>query len=246
MHRKAEGREGVCCGVNAVLTVSLIGGLLSLEHRAELKFMISQPVCSGLLTGLILGSPAAGLFVGAMFQVMFLGFVPVRGEGVPDLPIGGVAASAYYILSVQRLGGGPVWEGIILFCALTFGFAISLMGYSLSRMWEKRTWNLFKIAMASAMAGRFRYAKAIHLMILVFHFLYGFLVLLALIPAGTAIIAFVTARVGIEQGGSMNALQYLVPFIGAGSLVRLYFSRSRAFWFGAGFLVTYLFFIVRS
>jgi mannose/fructose/N-acetylgalactosamine-specific phosphotransferase system component IIC len=232
--------------VNAVLAVSLLGGLLSLEHRAELKFMVSQPVCSGLLTGLVLGSPAAGLFIGAMFQVMFLGFVPIRGEGVPDLPIGGVAASAYYIFSVQRLGGGPALEGIILFCALLFGLAISLLGYGLYRFWEKRTWTFFEIAMASAMAGRFRYAKAIHLMVLVFHFFYGFLVLLVFVPAGTAIIAFVAARVGVDPGGSMNALQYLVPFIGAGSLARLYFARTRAFWFGAGFLVTYLFFIVRS
>lgn len=232
--------------MNAVLTVSLLGGLLSLEHRAELRFMISQPVCSGLLTGLILGSPVEGLLAGAMFQVMFLGFVPVRSEGVPDLPIGGVAASAYYILSVQRLGGSPSGDGIILFCALTFGLAISLMGYSLYRMWAKRTWTFFEVARASAMDGRFRYAKAIHLMALIFHFLYGFLVLLALIPAGTAIIAFVTARVGVGQGGSMNSLQYLVPFIGVGSLARLYFARSRAFWFGTGFLVTYLFFIVRS
>jgi len=232
--------------VSAVLAVSLLGGLLSLEHRAELRFMISQPVCSGLLTGLILGSPAAGLFAGAMFQVMFLGFVPVRGEGAPDLPVGGVAASAYYILSVQRLGGAPASEGIILFCALLFGLAISLLGYTIYRIWERRTWAFFEVAMASAMAGRFRYAKSIHLMVLTFHFFYGFLVLLALIPAGIAVIALVTERLGVGQGGSMSALQYLIPFIGASSLARLYFARSRAFWFGAGFLVTYLFFIVRS
>jgi PTS system mannose-specific IIC component len=232
--------------VSAVLTVSLLGGLLSLEHRAELRFMVSQPVCSGLLTGLILGSPAEGLLVGAMFQVMFLGFVPVRGEIAPDLPVGGVAASACYILSLQRLGGGPSAQGIMLFCALIFGLAISLMGYALYRAWERRTWTFFEVAMALAMAGRFRRAKVIHMTVLIFHFLYGFLVLAALVPAGMAIIAFVTARVGAWQGGSMNALQYLVPFIGAGSLARLYFAKSRAFWFGTGFLVTYLFFIVRS
>ncbi len=232
--------------MSEVLAVSILGGLLSLENRAELRFMVSQPVCSGLLTGLILGSPAAGLFIGAMFQVIFLGFVPIKGEGVPDLTVGGVAAAAYYILSVQRLGGGSVLVGIILFCALLFGLAISLLGCSLYRIWEKRTWTFFEVAMASAMAGRFRYARAIHLMALVFHFFYGFLVLLALVPAGTAIIAFVATQVGAEPGGSMNALQYLVPFIGAGSLARLYFVRSRAFWFGTGFLVTYLFFIVRS
>lgn len=232
--------------MNPVLAVSILGGLLSLEHRAEFRFMVSQPVCSGLLIGLILGSPSAGLFAGAMFQVLFLGFVPVRGEGSPDLPVGGVAASAYYILSVQRLGGAPAREGVILFCALLFGLAISLMGYMFYHAWEKRTWFFFETAMASATAGRPRRAGAIHLMVLTVHFLYGFLVLLALVPAGTALIAFVTPRIGAWQEGSMNALQYLVPFIGAGSLARLYFTRSRAFWFGAGFLVTYLFFIVRS
>jgi mannose/fructose/N-acetylgalactosamine-specific phosphotransferase system component IIC len=232
--------------VNAILTVSLLGGLLSLESRAELRLMVSQPVCGGLITGFLLGEPAAGLFAGAMFQAMFLGFVPIRGKGMPDLAVGGVAVSAYYILSVQRLGGGPAMEGVILLCALLFGIGISMLGFAIYRVWERRAWTIFEAAAASAMKGRFGQASTMHLATLGFHFLYGFAALLALVPAGTAVIAAVAGWVGAEPGGSINALQYIVPMIGVGSLSRLYFTRSRAFWFGAGFLVTYLFFIVRS
>jgi PTS system mannose-specific IIC component len=232
--------------VNAILAISLLGGLISLDHRAALSFMISQPICGGLLTGLLLGSPAEGLLVGTIFQVMFLGFVPIRGEKIPDVPLGGLAASACYIISLQRLGGHLASEGILLLGSLFFGLLISLIGYGFYRVWESKTWALFKIAMESALTGRFKRAKAIHLSALIFHFLYGFILLVSLVPLGTALITMVCSRLGAEPGGSINALQYIVPFIGAGSLIRLYFSKSKAFWFGAGFLVTYLFFIVRS
>ncbi len=77
-----------------VLSVSVVGGALALDHRAHVRLLVSQPICGGLLTGLVLGDWRAGFLAGSILQMMFLGTFPVRGAPLPDLPLGGVIASA--------------------------------------------------------------------------------------------------------------------------------------------------------
>jgi mannose/fructose/N-acetylgalactosamine-specific phosphotransferase system component IIC len=245
LHRHAERLKGVDGRLNALLVVSFIGGVLAVDNRSSLRLMLSQPIIGGLLVGLALRAPDQGLFVGMMFQVMFLGYVHIRGERIPDLPVGGVAASALYILSVRQLGGGSAHNGLILFLSILGGLLVSLLGYGFYRVWERASWNLADRAMRNVVEGRLHRAAAIHMSALAFHFAYGVLILLATIPAGVAFVASVSDRLGTGLGGTLHALQYLVPFIGVGSLARLHFVRSRAFWFGAGFLVSYVFLVFR-
>jgi mannose/fructose/N-acetylgalactosamine-specific phosphotransferase system component IIC len=230
--------------MGAYLAVSLIGGALTLEHRSSLRLMLSQPVCSGLILGLALGSPAEGLFAGLMFQVMFLGYVHLRGERIPDIPVGGLASSAIYILSIQRLGGAS--GGSVLFLSLLLGLLVSLGGYGLYLVWERRAWDVSALAMRYIMEGRYRLAARLHMTGLLFHFILGFVILIAVVPAGVGLVTLVAGRSGMGWGGAVDAIRHIVPFIGAGLLARLYFVRERAFWFGAGFLVTYVLFLIKG
>lgn len=230
--------------MSAYLAVSLIGGALTLEHRSSLRLMLSQPVCSGLILGLVLGSPAEGLFAGLMFQVMFLGYVHIRGERAPDIPAGGLAASALYILSMRRLGGAH--GGSVLFLSLLVGLLVSAAGYGLYRLWERRAWDVSALAARYVMEGRYRRAEGLHVTSLLLHFVLGFVVLIAVVPAGVELITRVADRAGMAWDGAFDAVRYVVPFIGAGLLARLYFVRDRAFWFGAGFLVTYVLFLFKG
>lgn len=230
--------------MGAYLAVSLIGGALTLENRSSLRFMISQPVCSGPILGLALGSPSDGLLAGLLFQVMFLGYVHLRGERVPDIPVGGVAASALYILSVRRLGGA--YEGTSLFLSLLLGLFVSLGGYALYRVWERKAWNVSSLALRYVTEGRYRLAARLHVAGLLFHFLFGFVVLIVVVPAGVGLVTALALRAGSGWNESIHAIRYIVPFAGAGLLARLYFSRNHAFWFGAGFLVTYVLFLFRG
>ena len=230
--------------MSAYLAVSLIGGALTLEYRSSLRFMLSQPICSGLILGLVLGAPSEGLLAGFMFQVMFLGYVHLRGERIPDIPIGGVAASALYILSMRRLGG--VYGGTVLFLSLLLGLLVSVGGYGLYRIWERRAWDLSALAMRYIMEGRYRLAARLHMAGLLFHFALGFIVLIVVIPAGVEFVTVVAGHAGNEWGHAVDGIRYIVPFMGAGLLARLYFVRDRAFWFGAGFLVTYVLFLFKG
>ncbi len=226
------------------LAVSLIGGALTLENRSSLRLMLSQPICSGLILGLALGAPEEGLFAGLMFQVLFLGYVHLRGERMPDIPIGGLAAAALYILSMRRLGGA--FEGTILVFSLLLGLLISLAGYAMYRVWERKAWHVSSLAMRYIMEGRYRLAARLHMAGLVFHFLFGFVVLILVVPAGVELIAAAAGRVGSGWSTSFAGARYIVPFVGAGLLARLHFVRDRAFWFGTGFLVTYVLFLLKG
>jgi len=224
--------------MGAYLAVSLIGGAMALENRSSLRLMLSQPICSGPIIGLALGSPSDGLLAGLMFQVMFLGYVRLRGGRQPDIPLGGAAAAALYILSLRRLGGA--YGGTALFLSLLAGLFVSFGGYLIYRVWERRSWAVQSLAVRYVLEGRYRLAARLHMAGLLFHFAFGFLALILVVPAGVECIAALAVRAGNGWNESIGSMRHALPFIGAGLLARLYIAKDRSFWFGAGFLVTYV------
>lgn len=232
--------------MSSLLAASALGGLLALDNRGSLRFMISQPICGGLLTGLVLGAPYEGFMAGALFQMMFLGCVFVRGERIPDMPVGGVTAAALYVLVNRKLGGDPAVHGAILFWSLLLGIAVSWLGVFVYRLWRRWSVRFYDSAAGFAADGRPGRASAIHMSAVLFHFLYPFLVIAAVLALGRSLICFIVIKAGSASGGSISLLYVLVPFIGLGSLVRLHFIRTRVFWFGAGFLVSYVFLLARG
>jgi PTS system N-acetylgalactosamine-specific IIC component len=232
--------------MNPVIVASLIGGVLAVEHRSSLGLMVSQPLCGGLVTGMLLGSPAEGMLAGGLLQMIFLGHVPVRGERFPDLPVAGVAAAALYILVNRGFGAEPALRGVVLFLSLLAAVLVAAAGHYFYRWWERRAASLLQRAVRSAREGRSLGVSAIHMSTLLVHFAYAFCMLIAVVAAGGPLVSRgATVMAGIS-GGAFGRFAALVPFIGAGSLLRLHRTRTRIFWFGAGLLVSYLFLLARS
>jgi mannose/fructose/N-acetylgalactosamine-specific phosphotransferase system component IIC len=238
--------RGLLSVLNPILAASTLGGVLAVDNRSSLGLMISQPICGGLLTGLALGAPSEGMAAGALFQMLFLGFVPLRGERMADLPLGGVTAAALYIIAGRDTGGSPVDSGLVLFWSLFAAFMISALSRIGYELWERRSWSLSVAAMRFVDQGRLGSASAVHLSALLLHFIFGFLLLAVFLPVGRAFIAALLTRVGGESTGSLQLLYLMIPFIGLGHLVRMQLVKARAFWFGSGFLVFYVFFLVRG
>lgn len=62
-----------------VVATAVWGGLLALERRAILQAMVSRPLVAGVVTGLLLDDVPAGLFVGALFELVHLGGASLGG-----------------------------------------------------------------------------------------------------------------------------------------------------------------------
>ncbi len=226
------------------LAVSLLGGFLALDLRSSIRIMISQPICSGLLVGLLLGSPSEGFFAGALFQTLFLGDVDLRGNGTLDLPVGGIAASAIYVLVLRGFSGDPSARGFVLLCSILSGIAAAGAGKAFYLWWEEASVPLIVSATRYIKEGRYRLVSAIHLSFLAVHFLYAFLFLLIVVPIGRYLISVSASHLPRFLGGRLEHLYLLLPLIGVGSLLRFYTGRSRVFLFGSGFLLTAMIVVV--
>jgi mannose/fructose/N-acetylgalactosamine-specific phosphotransferase system component IIC len=232
--------------MNPVLSASLLAGALALDNRSSLRLMVSQPVCGGLLAGFVLGNPREGLLAGAVLQMLFLGMIPVRGIGMSDLALGGVAASSLYILALRSAAVDPAAKGLVLLLSLAASIGVAAGGRCVYRFWESRSHVFADAALRLAGGGRFVLASAVHFSTLAIHFAVGFAVMAAVVLAGVPAVVGVAGDVWGKWAEPLAGLPVLLPFIGAGSLLALNLGRVRGFLFLAGFCTVMLVLLFRS
>ena len=232
--------------MNPVLSASLLAGALASDNRSSLRLMVSQPVCGGLLAGFVLGSPREGLLAGAVLQMLFLGMIPVRGIGMSDLALGGVAASSLYILALRSAAVDPAAKGLVLLLSLAASIGVAAAGRCVYRFWESGSHVFADAALRLAGGGRFALASAVHFSTLAIHFAVGFAVMAAVVLAGVPAVVGVAGDVWGKWAEPLAGLPVLLPFIGAGSLLALNLGRVRGFLFLAGFCTVMLVLLFRS
>ncbi|MEK7679606.1 MAG: PTS sugar transporter subunit IIC [Deltaproteobacteria bacterium] len=59
------------------LTVSVAGGIMSLDRTAAFQTMVSRPIVAGPVTGYLLSNIEAGLVSGMVLELLFIGDLPV-------------------------------------------------------------------------------------------------------------------------------------------------------------------------
>lgn len=88
----------------ALLVTSIVGGLLHLDRTAALQLLISRPLVSATVTGLVLGDVRTGLMIGMVLELLWLGTQPFGTALPPDDTVVAVAAPAGAILAGRLLG----------------------------------------------------------------------------------------------------------------------------------------------
>lgn len=89
---------------------AIVGAILCLD-RVFLQVMISRPVVSGAIIGLILGDLYVGLITGALIELLWIDRLPVGTVVPPNDTISAVIISASVILAGRSLG--PVSKEVI-------------------------------------------------------------------------------------------------------------------------------------
>lgn len=104
--------------------VAALGAVLALDDTAFAQTWLSLPAVAGLLTGLVLGDPLAGLAVGVLCQCVMLGNLPV-GVSValdPVTAVIGVTAGAivagFTPAGLLAPGEAARWGWLLLACCL--------------------------------------------------------------------------------------------------------------------------------
>ncbi len=134
-----------------VALAGLWGGLVAVERKAFLQAMLSRPLVCATVMGLLLGDVPAGLSVGLLLELFFLGTANL-GAALPDndtLSASGTAAAAATMAAATGAGSTPaIWSlAVLLFIGL------GRVGRKLDRMLEGYSARLARVALSSAEAG---------------------------------------------------------------------------------------------
>jgi len=99
--------------MNAII-ISIIGAAIILDKYAIGEFGISQPILSGTIIGALFGNIQTGIFLGAMFQLIFLAGLPIGRDIPPDGQAAGIiGCSSYFLLKTSNTAGHALLLAII-------------------------------------------------------------------------------------------------------------------------------------
>ncbi|MBN1207963.1 MAG: PTS sugar transporter subunit IIC [Myxococcaceae bacterium] len=138
-------------GWTQVLLAGLWGGVVAVERKAFLQAMLSRPLVSATVMGALLGDLRAGLYVGMLLELFYLGTANL-GAALPEndtVSATGTAAAAATMAAATGAGSTQaLWSvAVLLFIAL------GRLGRYGDRLLEGYMARLARVALASAEAG---------------------------------------------------------------------------------------------
>jgi mannose/fructose/N-acetylgalactosamine-specific phosphotransferase system component IIC len=86
-----------------------------LDKYAFGEFGLSQPIVAGTIIGAIFGNISMGIFLGAIFQLIFLGGLPVGKDIPPDAQSAGlIGCGAYFLLCQVNSPGHSLFLAVVI------------------------------------------------------------------------------------------------------------------------------------
>jgi PTS system mannose-specific IIC component len=208
-----------------------------LDRTAIGQFMVSRPIVVAPLTGWLLGDPAAGLQIGALVELLWLGRLPIGAAIPPDDTQVAVGATVLALSQGPALGfGGPPFVILATLVAMPLG----KLGQFFDRL--ARHWNgtLVRRAQESLAAGDLEGAERSHLRG-AWHFAAASLAtFLGIVGLGSVALSLLAPFVMGPLAGAAGWLRLLFPLIGTAVILgSLNVNRTMAL-FGASFCTVFL------
>jgi len=205
------------------LKAAVVGGVVSADETSCGQFMLSRPIASGFLTGLVLGKPVLGSVVGAFFELLYLDLLPAGGSRFPSAGLAAVTA-----VSVCTYLGFDSFRDAVWFIPLLFllsALSAGTGGWLVVRVRRTNT-RLFGIAGAAVSQGKFLRMGFVHLAGILLSFSRGFLTV-SLFFCLTVTLFFIVEKAHVSAGPAPALL--VIPFaaLGTASALRSYVTKKR-------------------
>jgi len=115
----------------------LIAGIVATDTTSGPQFLVSEPIVSCSVLGLLFGNPEMGLMLGILFQLLWLGYLPLGGERYTDNNMAAFISSAS-LFSAANIFGFEVLEfKAALIPIMLYGVLIGIIGIHI-RNFERR------------------------------------------------------------------------------------------------------------
>ncbi|MDY7227537.1 PTS sugar transporter subunit IIC [Hyalangium rubrum] len=134
-----------------VLLAGLWGGVVAVERKAFLQAMLSRPLVSATVMGALLGDVRAGLYVGLLLELFYLGTANL-GASLPENDTVSATGTAAAAATMAAATGGGSTQALWSIAVLLF-IPLGRLGRVGDRMLEGYMARLARVALASAEAG---------------------------------------------------------------------------------------------
>jgi mannose/fructose/N-acetylgalactosamine-specific phosphotransferase system component IIC len=132
-----------------IILAALVAAILSIDRNAFGQFQLSRPMVSALIMGAFLGCPAEGAVVGLIYELLFLGSLPV-GSFIPYHPLFPSLVSVLLIGMYE--GPRPPMELVGL--AVLLGMPTAFLDRAVNIQWRRSNERAFHRAMVYLRLGR--------------------------------------------------------------------------------------------
>lgn len=216
------------------MIAALLLGLVAFIAQSEYALgtsLISRPIVTGLLTGLVLGDVQTGVIMGATLELAFIGSFSVGASIPPDVVTGGILGVAFAIISgagteTALLLGLPIATFTLILKNIYLGLLIPALTHKADSM---------------AQVGNTRGIERIHLLSG-----FGLSLMLAIIVSVSFLVGSSAVKALLEIipafiKHGLSVATGIIPALGFAMLARLLINKKVAPFFFLGFvLMAYL------
>ncbi len=216
-----------------IAITSIVGGLLHLDRTAAFQFLISRPLVSSTVTGLILGDMKTGLLIGMVLELLWLDTQPLGTALPPDDTIVAVVVPASAIITGRLIGStGTSLLGLTVLISLP----LAEVGRMLDVRVRKVNGSFLARAKAAAKRGDIRGVQRQHFAGLTSFFIYFTIFTGIGIVFVFAVTSLLYPRLPGAATIALGWIFWSLPFFGSGALL----GRQRGFvTFGTAYVMTY-------
>jgi len=211
--------------VKEIFLVCLAGGVCALDATAAWQVMLSQPLVSASVAGLLTGHPATGAAIGILLQMLWSGSIPVGSRPMPDAPVASV--SGVWFASTLLDGSPALPVPMAHLAGVLAALAMALVGRETIMLERELNRRLFVRYLDRLRAGRAGGPGGVQTAGVALAFARGFTLCLAAI-AVLAALAGPAGRLAPTGAFDGAGVLLLMGGLGAGALFNAFVRRSRS------------------
>jgi mannose/fructose/N-acetylgalactosamine-specific phosphotransferase system component IIC len=193
-----------------LLAIAVVGGLLCLD-RIYIQTLISRPVVSATIIGLILGEIETGLIIGALLELIWIDQSPIGTAVPPNDTLSAVAIAACSIIAGKQMGN--ISHELIAATILAL-LPLAILGQQMDIYIFRRNDGLSRIAVSYALRGNIRGVEKQHCLALLKTFVLSFLLLWIVLNIGYNILILVYPLLPCHIISALNYIYYFIPILG--------------------------------
>ena len=214
------------------LLVGLVSAITFSDSTAVGQFMISRPIVSAPLMGLLLGDIQTGIFVGILLELLWVGTLPVGAFVPPESTFAAVNTVAIAVLT-DNVAKGDI---ILIFLLLT---PFTFLARFLEDKIRSRNNALSKCADRAVIEGRYGSIQKLHFLGLSMFFIKTFLVSSLAVALGVLLVPRIVELVPINILDILSLGGDILPLIGVAVVIDLLLTKNNWWYPILGFMLAF-------